>query len=209
MADFTKSQGQVLDWTALPVMAVAGSSPSVDTGVQTVAANLVTTLNIVVAHADANDASTSYATVKVFVRTSADAEGWRLHAIVQSGGGLAVKEDLVANSGASQANPNRIEVADTTDWDTGLGEVLFLLDTTTVADSCLVQIKGWLSADYYIAMDNLVRNYDSADDLLSGVYEHEISLPEGAQYYRVVFSNSHTTATYAVRVDYSTVTEIV
>lgn len=209
MADFTVAQGQFLDWTLLDDTAT--DSPSVDSGDLTIPAGaLETTLHIVVAHQDTNDASTSYVYVSVYVQAGGNDndEDWREVCTLQAGGGQATTEALDDNSGSGQANPERIKVGATTDWDTGEGEDLFLLDAGTLADSCLVKIVGWSDADYYICAWELENAYDSSDALFDRVDFLNVPLPRGAEKALVIFTNSHGTATYAVRVDYTCVTDI-
>jgi hypothetical protein len=57
-------------------------------------------------------------------------------------------------------------------------------------------------------MDAMVNTYDASDELYDGVSQHEVELPPGAATARVTFTNTHGTATYDVRVDYTTVTDI-
>lgn len=204
--DFTKSQGQILDWTLLDD--TGSDNPFAESTIQTFADDVELTLNIVVAHADANDAAGNVVTVSVLVRAGSDNEAWRLVYENPAGGSQATAETLAANSGVSEANPERMEVADTTDFDTGASEWLFLRDTTTLVDSALVLVEGWADADYYINAWDLVRDYDSADILHNGVSHLNVPIPSGAQFFNVTFHNSDDDATYAVRVDYTTVTDI-
>lgn len=206
MADFTKSQGQILDWTLLDD--TGSNNPFAQATMQTKSTELEVELHIVVAHQDTNDATTNYVTVSVIGRAGGDAEGWREIVSVQSGGGQAIAETLAAASGASQGSPERLEVADTTDWDTGAAQWLFLLDSGTLVDSCLCLIEGWVDADYYINSWDIVRDYDNADILHDGVSQHRVRVPAGIQYFDILFHNADATATYAVRVDYSEVQSI-
>jgi hypothetical protein len=204
VADASKIQGQLLDWTLLDD--TASDSPSVDSGELDIGEGAVdVVLNIAVAHKDANAASTNFVTYKVFVKTGANDEDWRLHATGGAGGGTAVKEDVAAQSASAQ---NRIEVADTTDWNTGLGERLFLLDATLL-NSEIVQIFGWVDNDAYLCVDNLTITHENTADLLDGLVESPVSIPNGVRYVKVVFSNADDDANYAVRVDYSGVSAYV
>jgi len=209
VADFTKAQRELLDWTLLDD--IGTDNPFATTGEETLTAGSIeNVLHIVVAHRDANDAASAYVTVVVSVQSgpSDNDEDWREHVSFRTGGGQATAETLNANSGVSQANPERLEVADTTDWDTGLGETLFLLDSGTLLDSCLCKIAGWSDNDYYINAWDLERDYDNADILYDTVKEHAIQLPGGTEKCRVDFFNSDGDATYAVRVDVTEVTDI-
>lgn len=207
MADYTKGQGQILDWTLLDDL--LSDNPFAETGIQTKSDEIKVSLHIVVAHKDANGAGTAGVVVSVLGRAAADAEGWRKLLEVTAEAGQATAEALNANSGAGQANPERIEVADTTDWDTGEPEWLFLLDSGTLINSCLCLIEGWVDNDYYINAWNLVNAYDNADLLYDKVSQFTITIPEDIQYFNVTFHNPDGDATYAVRVDYSEVTDIV
>ncbi len=206
MADYTKAQGQILDWTTLDD--TASNNPFAETGIQTKASEMEVNINIVVAHQDANDAGTAPATVSVLARAGADAEAWRLLAEFQAEAGQATAETLNAASGAGQGNPERLEVADTTDWDTGLPQWLFLKDTGTLVNSCLCLVEGWSDNDYYINAWELVNAYDNADILYDKVSQFTVRIPAGVQYFNVTFHNSDGDATYAVRVDYTEVTDL-
>lgn len=207
MADYTKSQGEILDWTLLDDFAT--DNPWVQAGLQTKDSEMVVDLFITVAHNDTVDAASSPVIVRVITRAGADNEAWREIIPFQSGMGQATDEALNANSGAGEANPERLEVASTADWDDADGGIwLFLKDTTVLVDSCLCLIAGWNDNDYYINAWDLVRAYDNADILYDGVSQHVVRLPEGVQYFDVTFYNTHGTATYAVRVDYAEVTDI-
>ena len=207
MADYTKSEGQILDWTLLDDFAT--DNPWAETTLQTKDSEMIVDLLITVAHNDAVDAATSPVIVRVIARASDDDEGWREIVSFQSGLGQATDEALNANSGAGQGNPERLEVASTADWDDADGGIwLFLKDTTVLVDSCLCLIEGWNDNDYYINAWGLVRAYDNADILYDGVDQFVIRLPEGVQYFNVTFYNTHGTATYAVRVDFAEVDDI-
>jgi hypothetical protein len=204
--DYTKDEGQVLDWTLLDD--TGSDDPFAETTIQTISSQLEYVLNVVVCHNDTNDAGSNYVRIVVVVRAGSDNEAWRLHESIAVSGGQATSETLAANSGASQGNPERLEVADTTDFDTGGAEWLFLKDTGPLADSALVFIRGWSDNDYYINAWDLVRDYDNADILFNGVSQFKVRLPAGSQYFNVMFNNSDGDATYAVRVDYTAVTAI-
>jgi len=206
MASFTKSEGQVLDWTLLDD--IATDNPFVEAGLQTKATEMVVDLLITVAHMDVVDATTDFVRVGVLARAGADAEGWREITRFMSGGGQAIAEALNAATGAGTGNPERLEVASTADWDTGLGEWLFLHDTGALVNSCLCLVEGWADNDYYINAWGLVNTYDNADILYDGVSRHHVRIPAGVQYFNVTFHNPHATATYAVRVDYAEVDTI-
>lgn len=202
MAKAVKYQGNILDWTLLPD--TVSDSPSVDSGQHDVGEGAIDVeLSIKVAHIDTNAAGINFVTIKVLGKYGPNDEDWGLLSQIQSGGGTAVKEDLNALSAAGQ---NRIEVADTTDWDTGLGERLFLLDATLV-NSEIVEIFGWIDADCYLAIDNLTNSHQNTADLLNGLSEHRVYIPNGIRYVKVVFHNSDDDAEYAVKVDFSRVTE--
>lgn len=206
MADFTKTQGTFLDWTALGDTVT--DLPFVDSGTLTIPAGaLSTTLHITVAHTDINAAATNYVYVKVYVRTGANDEDWRLSASLQAGGGTAVLEPVADTSGAGEANPERLQVADTTDWDTGAQERIFVMDTT-LANSEVVTIVGWADNDYYVCADGMTLAHANTADALSGVDGLNILLPDGADYCKVVFTNSDDDANYAVKIDYTSVTDI-
>ena len=207
MADATKVQGVIKDWTLLDD--TGSDSPTVDTdntgaGFDIGAGAVDVELNIKIAHIDANAAGVNYVSYKVFGKYGANNEDWGLLTASSSGGGTAVKEDLNGNSAT-----NEIPVADTTDWDTGLGEKLFIYDTANILNSEVVEIAGWHDTVHYTATHNLTNVHANTADLLDGLNEHRIPIPNGIRYVKVVFSNSDDDANYAVKVDYSAVSEYV
>jgi len=206
--DATNLQGQALDWTLLDDTGT--DNPSVTTGKIDLSDYVKTTLSLVVAHADANAAGANIVTIKIFAgfgihdpSTNPYEEELRLVGVLTAGGGTAVKEDI---SGTSNADQKEITVADTTDWDTGLGERLFILDATP-ANSEIVTIAGWHDNTHYNAMSNLSNTHLNTADLLDGVTEQTFELPKGARYFKVDFFNSDDDATYYVRCDYIAVTD--
>lgn len=204
MADFTKAKVQLKDWTLLDDTAT--DAPSVDAGSFSVPDELGTILHIVVAHADTNDAAASYVTVKVLTKKGTALEDWKAFVSQQAGGGQATKVDLDAQSASGQT---QVKVGSTADWDTGLLERLFILDTAAPTASEIVTIVGWSDNDYYTADENLSNTHENTADLLNGVDELTVSVPREFQDIKVLFGNSHGTATYYVRVDYERITEIV
>lgn len=203
MADFTKSKGQLLDWTLLDDTAT--DSPSVETSALALDEELGATLTIVVAHADTTDASTSYVYISVQGKVGSNDEDWRQIVPLQAGGGQATTEALDAESASGQT---QVKVAATTDWDTGQLERLFLKDGTLI-NSELITVVGWADADYYIAADNLAYTHAAATALYDHVDEIPIHIPPGYDSVKVIFGNTHGTATYNVKVDYNLITEIV
>jgi hypothetical protein len=206
--DATNLQGQALDWTLLDD--TASDTPSVTSGVIDLGDNVSNILSLVVAHADVNAAGANIVTMKVYAgfgihtpATNPYEEELRLVGVLTAGGGTAVKEDI---SGTSNANQKEITVADTTDWDTGLGERLFILDANPV-NSEIVTIAGWHDNTHYNAMSNLSNTHLNTSDLLDGVTEQTFELPKGARYFKVDFFNSDDDATYYVRCDYIAVTD--
>jgi len=202
MADFTKTKGQLLDWTLLDD--TGSDVPSVETTPLALDEELGAILDIVVAHADATDAATSYVYISVQGKVGSNDEDWRQIIQLQAGGGQATLEAVAAESASAQTH---IEVADTTDWDTGQLERIFVKDATLI-NSELVTIVGWADNDYYLAADNLTNTHADTADLLNGVDELTVHIPKEYDSVKVIFGNSHGTATYNVRVDYNVITEI-
>ena len=203
MADFTKTKGQLIDWTLLDD--TGSDIPSVETGALALDEEIGAKLMIVVAHADTNDPASALVYISVQVKVGANDEDWRQYCQLTAGGVQATLEAIATQSASGQAH---IEVADTTDWDTGQLERLFLMDATKI-NSELVTIVGWADNDYYLAADNLTLTHEDTADLLNKVDEIPVFIPKEYDAVKVVFGNSHGTATYYVKVDYNLVTEIV
>jgi hypothetical protein len=204
-SDYTKSAGAVkLDWTLLDD--TDSDAPFTTTGAVTCADDMQVMLHIDVAHLDANTPGT--VTVAIWVRAGATDESWHRLDSYTCGTTTATKEDLATVSGNGQANEDRIEVADTSDWDTGDEEVLFLYDTGSLTNSCLVVVSGWADDDYYVVDHDLINGYDTADDLLDDVNMTTVLLPAGVCAYKVNFHNNDEDATYGVRVEETKVTDL-
>lgn len=202
MANATKVSDELLAWTAIPDLVT--DTPSMTSGSLDIGEGAVgVILNIGVAHTDVNAAGAAYVTIKVEVLIDGR---WEYLTSFQAGGGTAVAEALDAESASAQPN---IKVAATTDWDDGLLTRLFLLDTT-LANSEVVEIKGWADADYYIAMNNLeITHAHTTSILYDGLVETPVSIPDGIRYVSVNASNNDDDANYALHVSYSAVSEYV
>lgn len=199
MAVATKSQGELLDWTNLDETVgvesdVIGSGQGYDTSIQAM-------LHIVMAHKD-NNANTGTPGCVVFVRVSGTDEGWREHIRFRAKTATSNQQALDANSGSGQGNPERIEVAATANFD-GIGDVIFLRDAGTLADSTLVAIKDFVTNDYIVSMDDLVNAYDSSDLVFDVVDEWSVVLPTTTDEAKVLFFNDDADSEFACRVDYS------
>ena len=204
MASATKSQGELLDWTLLTDDAgvestVLNSGEGYDDSLQAM-------LHVTMAHADAN-ANTGTPGFVVLIRVSGTDEGWRefirLSATITTANGQV----LAAASGSGQANPERIEVAATANFD-GIGDVAFLKDVGTLVDSCLIVIKDVVTDDYVENIDELVNTYDSADYLYDVVDQWNIELPISCDEAKVLFFNDDADSEFACRVDYTMVDAI-
>lgn len=207
MADYTNAAGaQLLDWTTLDD---TGAVPTTESSALTVDTNIGTTLHIDMCHQDANDASTNYAGAIVFVKSGTTDEDWHEFVRLQATGGQANAQVLAAASGSGQANPDRIEVAATANFQTP-GAKYFLKDVGTLADSCIVTNKDYVSNDYVEAMDDLVNAYDSSDYLYDIVDQWNVFIPGemGIKSVKVFFYNTDGDATYACRVRYSQATDL-
>ena len=203
MADATKAQGSTA-WIQIPDTVT--DSPSATTGsIDFGAGSVDEMLNIKIAPQDTNTTTAGSLTVRVEVLNENVSE-WELHQTFTAGAGTATKEDIAAQSASGQPN---IQVADTSDWDTGLGERLIIYDNADYTKSEIVEIKGWVDNDYYIAQDNLVNTHENTADLLNGVQEFNVVLPNGIRYARVNIHNSDDDANFIFKVGYSYVSEYV
>ena len=204
MADFTiAAPGQLLDWSILDD---TGGDPFLSGGIITSDSWLGTNLMIDMAHADANDAGTNEAMVKVWTKGGTTNEDWHLWATYTANAGQANAQVLAANSGAGQANPDRIEVAATANFQIP-GDMYFLRDMGTLVDSCLVTNRDYVSNDYVRAVHDLVNAYDSADYLYDIVDQWTVTIPP-TKYILVTFHNKDDDATYACRIQYEAITDI-
>lgn len=199
MATATKSQGQLMDWTLLDdTVGVESGLLNAGEGYND---SIQAMLHIVMAHKDGN-ANTGTPGCVVFIRVSGTDEGWRELVRFNATTTTANTQILAAASGASQANPERIEVAATANFD-GIGDVAFLFDAGDITNSALVAIKDFVANDYVVNMDDLVGDYDNADSLFDVVDEWHVVLPSTTDEVKVLFYNDDADSEFACRVDYS------
>jgi len=209
--DNTKTRGVLMDWTELGISGSGETplikSPDYNSG-EALDSSLHAKLNIKMVHADANDAGTDFAHMVIQTNTTGDAEGWcDFTSPFRATGGQANGQILNAASGVSQAEKNEIHVAATANFDTPGGKY-FLKDVNTLVDSTIIRNAGFVTDTHVVHVDNLIRDYDTADYLYDIVDEWSIELPPGTQQARVVFYNTDTGATYACFVDYEMVTDL-
>jgi len=198
--DSTKSQGQLMDWTLLDdtagtmflETAVLDSGEGYDASIKTI-------LHIVMANCNTS-AGGSEAGFRIFVRVSATDEGWRELINLTATGGTANAGDMDDTAASGQAV---IPLTSTTNFETP-GDIFFLHDAGTMADSCLVIFGGTYSDDVSITViDNLVNAYDASDYLYDVVDQWNITLPSPCDEAKVLFYNTDADCNYACRVDYS------
>ena len=204
MATSTKSQDELLDWTILDE--TIGIESAILNAGEGLNDNLVGMLHVTMAHCDAN-ANTGTPGFVVLIRVSGTDEGWREYIRMSATITQANAQVLAANSGTSQPNPDRIEVAATANFD-GIGDMVFLCDEGDITNSCIVFIKNYVANDYVTNIDNLVGDYDTSDYLYDVIDQWNIELPLGIDEAKVLFFNDDSDSEFAVRVDYSFVDAI-
>lgn len=205
MAAFTKNEGQISDWQVIDDTASdAPSSQSAEINNDT---ELAMGVVVTVAHKDTNDAASAYVTLRLLAKLGSNDEDWRTIRTVQAGGGQAVTEALNAESASGQ---KEIQVAATTDWDTGLNERLLLYNVGVSINSEIVTIDFWDDADHYTVIENLTNTHDAGDGdaLYDGVDEIPITIPAWVKTAKIVAANSDGDATYLWRVDFGEVQTI-
>jgi hypothetical protein len=90
----------------------------------------------------------------------------------------------------------------TTDFDDAdSGVQVLIYDVGTIANSELATIVGWNDGVSYVVSGTIANTFDASDVIYSGVDHVRFTIPPGADAYRVVFFNTHSTANYAVRID--------
>lgn len=204
MADMTiAAPVQLLDWSILDD---TGGEPFLSGGIITSDSWLGTNLMIDMAHADANDAANNEATCKIWNKGGATNEDWHLWMQLSANSGQANARVLAAASGSGQANPDRIEVAATANFQIP-GDTYFLKDVGTLANSCLVTNRDYVSNDYVRAIHDLVNAYDNADYLYDIVDQWIVLVPP-TKYILITFHNKDGDATYACRIQYEAITDI-
>lgn len=206
MADFTKVDGQLINWSVL-VAAASGAAHFVETSIFEIPDDIKITLHIDMCHKDTNDAADP-AGVSVFIRSGTTNEDWHELCKYEATGGTALGVVLAAASGQGEANPDRIEVAATSNFQTA-GDKYFLMDAGTLGGSCIVVNKGYKTNDYIVSMDPLLNAYDTSDYIYNIVDQWNIRVPSTVKAAKVIFWNTDADATYACRARYSKDTNIV
>jgi len=205
VAAYTKNEGQISDWQALAD--TVSDAPSGESAEISNTTELVMAVVVTVGHVDTNDAASNYVTLHLEAKLGAALEDWKKISSTQAGGGQATTEALNAESASGQAE---IQVAATTDWDTGLGERLLLYNVGAPTDSEVVEIDFWDDADHYTAMDNLTNTHDAGDGdaLYDRLDEITIQIPAWVKTARITAHNSDDDANYLWRVDFGEVQSI-
>lgn len=204
MATATKSQGQLMDWTLLDeTVGIESAALNAGEGYDD---SLQAMLHIAMAHQDAN-ANTGTPGCIVLVRVSGTDEGWREYIRFNATTTTANTQGLDAASGSGEANPERVHVTLTANFQT-IGDVIFLKDVGTLANSAIVTILDWVTDDYIISMDDLVNTYDAADEVYDVVDMWDVVLPTSIDEAKVLFYNDDADSEFACRVDYSLVDAI-
>jgi hypothetical protein len=199
--DFTKTDAQINNWTAV------GADTSVESSAIANTDNLGKLVLI-----DAASTSTNAVTageellVIVWIKSGATDEFWHVLTQFKHSGTTANTQALAAASGPSQANPDRVELASTTNF-AAQGAVYFLNDNT-LASSEIVCCLDVATNDYMQAIDALVRDHDTSDAMYDQVSQWVVRLPPECQAARVTFHNRDDDATYAVRVRTAEISEI-
>lgn len=207
--DNTKAQGILLDWSLLddtggiPFLA----TPELNSG-ENLDSAIHTFLHIDIAHIDANAVTAgSEAKIIVWIKSGTTNEDWHVHHILEATGNTANVQILAAASGSGQGNPERIEVAATANFQIP-GDIYFLWDAGTIANSCIVCNKTYAINDYVTHINDLVNAYDNADYLVNIIDSFPpLLLPDSIQASKITFHNPDGDANYACRVHYTQVTD--
>jgi len=199
-ADYTSSKAVLMDWTLLDDTDAA--TPWLETSELVTDTWMGCTFYIDVAHIDA-DPGTATPTVKIWSKSGTTDETW--HEVMEFAItiGAANAGDVDQACAGAQAN---VYLAATANFN-GTGDIFFLRDTTTLADSCLCIVGKATSDDYTTLMDNLVNTYDDADTTWDIVDQWAPRLAPGFTY-KVTFHNTDSAANYACRVHYVAETDI-
>ena len=202
--DATKSLGSLMDWTLLDDTAgtPVTESGELDSG-EGLDASVVGILHIDMCHADGNAAGTA-AGISILIKSGTTDEDWHEFLRVSATAGTANVGDCDDTSASAQAV---IPLASTTNFETA-GDIYFLKDEGTLADSCLVQLQTFANDVSITVIDNLVNAYDASDNTYDIVDTWNIKLPSTIQSCKVLFYNTDADATYACRVKYTLLTDI-
>lgn len=204
MADLTKANGQLMDWSTLDD---TGGVPTLesnplDSG-EGLDASIEAILHIDMCHQDTTAAAGDIGCI-VLIKSGTTDEDWHEHRRMLATLGTANLGNCDAESAGAQAN---VYIASTTNFETP-GDVYFMKDEGTLADSCLIVNKDYVNDDYIICIDNLVNTYDAADNTYDIVDQWNVTLPEDTKAAKVLFYNNDADATFACRVRYSLATDI-
>ncbi len=200
-ADFTKGVTSLQDWTTLDD---TGATPSYESSAVSVADDIETTIHIIAAHQDTNAAGDeAYIAVDISSNSSGD-DDWHVFVEQQLTSGTANAGDCDAESASAQAN---VYVTSTTNFETP-GDVYFLKDVNTLADSCVCINADYANDDYITCVDNLANTYDADDYIYDIVDMINIQIPASANRFRVRAYNTDADATYAIYIRYTKVTDI-
>lgn len=207
MADYTKTSGQLMDWSTLDD---TGGVPFLESSEIGSGENLDGSIECIL-HIDAAltaGVAGDPAYCSILIKSGITDEDWHPYISFQLTGGTANFETLNQNSGAGQANPDRIEVAATADFQTP-GDKYYLRDSSNILNSCIVINKDYVLNDYIQVMDDLVNAYDGGSDWISDIVDQwNVTLPPTISAAKVIFYNTDADSNYNCKVRYTIVTEI-
>lgn len=204
-ADNTKSQGTLMDWTVLDDTAATPTTETneLDSG-EGLNDAVLAFLHIDMCHSN-NSAAGDAAGVSILIKSGTTDEDWHELVRFPATGGTANVGNCNDTTASGQAV---IELTSTTNFETP-GDIYFLKDEGTLADSCLVMNQGTYADDDWITViDDLVNAYDADDNLYDIVDQWMVALPSSIQACKVLFYNTDADANYACRVKYTMVTDI-
>lgn len=192
--DFTRTTTEEDAWAAI------GANTSWESGAISLDATIGKTIFI-----DAVSTSTNAVTagqellITIWAQSGADDDMWHVYRQYRHSGTTAATQALAAASGPSQANPDRVELADTSNFDDH-GSVYFLKDADAIGESEIVCCLDVAANDYMQAIDALERDHDTDDSMWNIVSQTPVRLNEDFTVYRVTAHTQDDNATYAIRV---------
>jgi hypothetical protein len=192
--DFTRATTEEDAWAA-----VAANS-SWESGAISMDATIGKTIAIDIASTSTNAVTAGQELlITIWAKSGADDDMWHVYRQYKHSGATAATQVLAAASGPEQANPDRVELADTSNFDDH-GSVYFLQDADAIGESEIVCCLDVAANDYMQAIDALVRDHDTDDAMFNIVSQTPVRLNDDFTTYRVTAHTQDDNATYAIRV---------
>lgn len=198
MADFTKTTGQLMEWSLLDDTGAA--LQTLESSELDVSTDIETILHIDICHANNAGGLAGSLEVNVLVKSGTTDEEW--HTLIQLGSGDGSTTDGTTDT--VTAGGDTISANDGADW--AIGGKIFIFDGT-IADSEICFI-GDINTNNVFPIDPVVNAHVTTTPLFDVVDQFNVTVPPSVSSVKVFFNNTDADANYAIRIRWTKATDI-